>query len=58
MVIRTALLTNFIPPYRLPLLHALQDHLGELKIFVSTQMEGDRPWIPDVGSLTVVQQKR
>ncbi|MDB5393551.1 MAG: glycosyltransferase [Rhodospirillales bacterium] len=57
MVIRTALLTNFVPPYRLPLLQALQDHVGELKIFVSTQMEGDRPWIPDSGTLVVVQQK-
>jgi glycosyltransferase involved in cell wall biosynthesis len=57
MVTRTALLTNFVPPYRLPLLQALQDYVGDLKVFVSTQMEGDRPWVPDSGTLIVVQQK-
>ena len=57
MAIRTALLTNFVPPYRLKLLSALQDRVGELKIFVSTQMEADRPWAPDLGTLDVVQQK-
>jgi len=57
MTIRTALLTNFVPPYRLPLLHALRDYVGDFKVFVSTQMEGDRPWIPDTGTLKVVQQK-
>ncbi len=57
MSIRTALLTNFVPPYRLPLLHALRDYVGDFKVFVSTQMEGDRPWIPDTGTLRVVQQK-
>jgi glycosyltransferase involved in cell wall biosynthesis len=57
MAIRTALLTNFVPPYRLPLLHALRDYVGDFEVFVSTQMEGDRPWIPDTGTLRVVQQK-
>jgi glycosyltransferase involved in cell wall biosynthesis len=57
MTIRTALLTNFVPPYRLPLLHALRDYVGDFKVFVSTQMEGDRPWSPDTGTLRVVQQK-
>ena len=57
MTIRTALLTNFVPPYRLPLLHALRDYVGDFKVFVSTQMEGDRPWSPDTGTLKVVQQK-
>jgi len=57
MVIRTALLTNFIAPYRLPLLEALQDYVGDLKVFVSTRMERDRPWAPDSGTLVVVQQK-
>jgi glycosyltransferase involved in cell wall biosynthesis len=57
MAIRTALLTNFVAPYRLKLLEALRDRVGELKIFVSTLTEADRPWAPNMGSLYVVQQK-
>jgi hypothetical protein len=57
MAIRTALLTNFIAPYRLALLEALRDRVGELKIFVSTLTESDRPWKPNMGSLYVVHQK-
>ena len=57
MAIRTALLTNFIAPYRLALLEALRDRVGELKIFVSTLTEADRPWKPNMGTLYVVQQK-
>lgn len=57
MAIRTALLTNMIPPYRVKLLTALRDRLGELKIFISTEMESDRPWVVDNGSLDVVRQK-
>ena len=33
---RVALLVNFIPPYRLSLLEALQSRLRQLRIFVST----------------------
>jgi glycosyltransferase involved in cell wall biosynthesis len=57
MAIRTALLTNFIAPYRLALLEALRDRVGELKIFVSALTESDRPWKPNMGSLYVVHQK-
>jgi glycosyltransferase involved in cell wall biosynthesis len=57
MAIRTALLTNFVAPYRLALLEALRDRVGELKIFVSALTEADRPWKPNMGSLYVVRQK-
>src|ERR1700733_2237006 len=57
MAIRTALLTNFVAPYRLALLEALRDRVGELKIFVSALTEADRPWKPNMGSLYVVEQK-
>jgi len=57
MPIRTAFLTNFVPPYRVGLLTALGDRLGQFKVFVSTAMEPDRPWVPDTGKLQVTQQR-
>ncbi len=57
MAIRTALLTNMMPPYRVKLLTALRNRVGELKIFISTEMENDRPWAVDNGSLDVIRQK-
>jgi glycosyltransferase involved in cell wall biosynthesis len=57
MAIRTALLTNFVPPYRLSLLEALEARVGDLKVFVSALTEADRPWKPNAGSLNIVRQK-
>jgi glycosyltransferase involved in cell wall biosynthesis len=57
MAVRTAFLTNFVPPYRIKLLTALGARLGDFRIFVSTKMEADRPWKPDYGTLDVVVQK-
>jgi glycosyltransferase involved in cell wall biosynthesis len=54
---RVALLTNFIPPYRLPLLRALREQMGELRIFVSTKMERNRQWRVDWSDLDVVVQR-
>ncbi len=54
---RVALLQNFVAPYRIPLYEKLRDRLGALKIFISTPMESDRPWIPDWGTLDVEVQK-
>ena len=54
---RVALLTNFVAPYRVPLLEALRDRVGELRVFVSTPMESDRSWAVDWGSLDVVVQR-
>ncbi|HLN22991.1 MAG TPA: glycosyltransferase family 4 protein [Patescibacteria group bacterium] len=57
MAIKTALLMNFIAPYRVPLFEALRDRIGALRIFISTRMEADRPWVPDWHDLDVVVQK-
>ena len=42
--VRTALLTNFIPPYLLPVLRVFRDSVESFHAFVSTPMEDDRPW--------------
>jgi glycosyltransferase involved in cell wall biosynthesis len=54
---RVALLTNFIAPYRLPLLEALRDRVSELRVFLSTPMENDRQWEVDWGTLDVTVQR-
>jgi glycosyltransferase involved in cell wall biosynthesis len=57
VAIKTALLMNFIAPYRVPLFEALRDRLNALRIFISTRMEADRPWVTDWHDLDVVVQK-
>jgi glycosyltransferase involved in cell wall biosynthesis len=54
---RTALLMNFIAPYRIQLQQRLAARVGELRIFVSTPMEPNRQWTPDWTGLDVVLQK-
>ena len=54
---RVALLTNFIAPYRVELYEALGNGLGRLRIYVSTRMEPNRPWMPQFGTLDVVVQR-
>lgn len=51
------LLTNFIPPYRIPLFSELQDRLPGFRIFVSTKMERNRNWDVDYKALPVVRQR-
>lgn len=48
-----ALLTNFVPPYRLALFRALEREVRKLTIFVSTPMEADRPWQAANGGLDI-----
>jgi glycosyltransferase involved in cell wall biosynthesis len=55
--VRLALLTNFIPPYRLPLLEHLQQRVKQLSVFVSTPMERNRRWPTDWGRLFVHSQR-
>lgn len=57
MVVRAALLTNFVPPYRVALFEALRNEVGDLRIFVSTPMESNRQWTPDWSNLDVVVQR-
>lgn len=54
---KVALLTNFIPPYRKGLLEKLGEKVEVLKIFVSTEMEKNRDWETDHGTLDVAVQK-
>lgn len=50
-------LTNFVPPYRIPLLEALQARVRRLTILVSTRMEKNRSWSGDTGHLDVRVQR-
>ena len=54
---RVVLLTNFIPPYRVPLLRVLEQRLGGLYIVVSTTMEENRSWEVNTSGLSVIQQR-
>src|SRR5580658_7263 len=54
---RVALLTNVIAHYRIPLLLALRERVGELKVFLSARMERDRDWPVYWASLDVVVQR-
>jgi glycosyltransferase involved in cell wall biosynthesis len=53
---RVALLTNFIPPYRLPLYQAIADRVDEFQVFISTPMEANRSWNPNWEGLNVTVQ--
>jgi glycosyltransferase involved in cell wall biosynthesis len=54
---RVALLTNFLPHYRVPLLESLQSQIGQLRVFLSARMERDRDWRVHWGTLDVVVQR-
>jgi glycosyltransferase involved in cell wall biosynthesis len=51
------LLTNFIPPYRLPVYTELANRVGRLTVLLSTPMEANRQWSPDWGPLEVLVQR-
>ncbi|MCT7972269.1 glycosyltransferase family 4 protein [Laspinema olomoucense] len=57
MLRRVALLTNFIPPYRLPLYKAIADRVPDFQVFISTPMEANRSWSPNWDGLNVTVQK-
>jgi glycosyltransferase involved in cell wall biosynthesis len=52
-----AVLTNFIPPYRISFFEALQANLQHLKLFISVSMEKNRQWPVEWGNLDVKIQK-
>lgn len=54
---RVALLTNFVPPYRVPVLKSLQALVGELRVFVSVRMEANRDWAVEWNGLEVKVQR-
>ena len=51
---RVAVLTNFLPVYRVPLLECLAENVRQLRIFLSIRMEGNRNWPVFWGLLDVV----
>ncbi|HEX5446097.1 MAG TPA: glycosyltransferase [Pirellulales bacterium] len=51
------LLTNFIPPYRVPVYAELARRVERLTILLSTPMESNRKWTPDWGQLDVRLQR-
>jgi glycosyltransferase involved in cell wall biosynthesis len=54
---KVVVLTNFIAPYRLPVLEALAERVGDLRVWLSTPMEPNRPWRPQWGRLRVEVQR-
>jgi len=54
---KIALLTNFLPPYRIKVLELLMGSVGALRIFVSVQMESNRRWNANWGALDVTVQR-
>jgi glycosyltransferase involved in cell wall biosynthesis len=57
-MVRVALLTNFVPPYRVPVLEAVGGQLDSFRILVSTAMEANRRWLPaDSAELPIHEQR-
>lgn len=54
---KIALLTNFLPPYRITVLELLKDSVESLRIFISVQMESNRRWNANWGALDVTVQR-
>jgi len=52
-----ALVTNFLPPYRIKVLELLKGSVGDLRIFISVQMESNRRWKANWGTLDVAVQR-
>jgi glycosyltransferase involved in cell wall biosynthesis len=55
--LRIAFLTNLIAPYNKPLFQVLTLHYPNLRFFISTAMEPNRPWLPEWSGLDVVRQR-
>jgi glycosyltransferase involved in cell wall biosynthesis len=54
--VRVALVTNIVPPYRLPVFRRLAETPGwRLRVFTSARTEFDRSWSVDTGGLDVVR---
>jgi glycosyltransferase involved in cell wall biosynthesis len=54
---KVVFLTNFLPPYRIPVLSALAKRVDQLTVLVSTRMEANRAWDVNWGSLDVRLQR-
>jgi glycosyltransferase involved in cell wall biosynthesis len=54
---KVVLLTNFVAPYRVAMLEAVAQRVGDFRVWVSTPMEGNRLWHPEWGTLNVEVQR-
>jgi glycosyltransferase involved in cell wall biosynthesis len=54
---RLALLTNFIPPYRVPVYEEMERRCADFRIFISALTEKGREWKPDWKNLPVQVQR-
>lgn len=54
---RVAVLTNFVPPYRLGMHRELNRRLGELRIFVAEHRDMGLGWEPETADLDVQSQR-
>lgn len=54
---RVVLLTNMLPPYRLPLYEAIAAGVDSLEVVLSTPSEPNRDWPVEWGSLDVATQR-
>lgn len=50
-------LTNFIPPYRIPVLERVANVVPDFRVLVSVPMEANRSWRSDTGNLHVIRQR-
>jgi glycosyltransferase involved in cell wall biosynthesis len=55
--LRIALLTNFVPPYRISVFREIARRVASFRVLVSTLMEANRHWAVDFGGLEVVVQR-
>jgi glycosyltransferase involved in cell wall biosynthesis len=55
--LKVALMTNFIPPYRLPLYQAVKDRVDEFKVFLTAETEPNRSWTVEWDKLDVHIQR-
>lgn len=54
---RAVFLTNFVPPYRIPILEELTRHIPEFRVLVSVPMEANRCWRVNANGIEVIQQR-
>ena len=54
---RVALVTNIVPPYRLPLFENVRDRVGQLRVFTSVPTARSGLWPDEYGTLDVTVQR-
>lgn len=57
MATRVVLMSNYVPPYHLAMLHQLNECIDDFRVFISTEMEPNRAWPVEWGQLDVQVQR-